>query len=538
MKFTLKTMKKLLLYLWMAFGAYAVHAQSEPFQLILEPMQINGFTGVQSFAFGTYENKWVIFGGRLDGLHRRQQSLSFDIPGHNTTIQVVDPQTGQRWSASLNQLSTALKDQLSSTNMEFHQDGNYLYVVGGYGFSAATNTRVTYNKLTAIDLPGLINAIISGTAIAPFFRQISHPNFAVTGGHLKKINNTWYLVGGHKFDGNYNPNNNPTFTQVYTNAIRKFTINDDGVNLVVTHLPQLSDPVNLHRRDYNVLPQIMPDGSEGLTAFSGVFQPTADLPFLNCVNIDSTGYSVQPDFAQYFNHYHCATLPLYSASTGEMHSVFFGGIAQYYENQGNLIQDNNVPFVKTIARVSRTPNGQMTEYKLPIEMPGYLGSGAEFIPIQGVPAYKNEVFKLDSFLTDTTLVGYIVGGINSTAPNIFFTNTGVESSATPEIFKVFVVRSNLTGLHKLNKQSTNGLQLQVYPNPTKGLLRVKFVAEEKSLVRIMVSDSGGKVVKNEILDRPKTGENLVEYRDVKPGTYWITIQTATKKSVQKIVAMP
>ena len=85
---------------------------------------------------------------------------------------------------------------------------------------------------------------------------------------------------------------NPTFTQVYTDAIRKFNISDNGKTLVVTHLPTITDATNLHRRDYNAVPQILPNGEEGITAFSGVFQPTVNLPFLNCVNIDSITYSV------------------------------------------------------------------------------------------------------------------------------------------------------------------------------------------------------------------------------------------------------
>ncbi|TAD94454.1 MAG: T9SS C-terminal target domain-containing protein [Bacteroidetes bacterium] len=98
--------------------------------------------------------------------------------------------------------------------------------------------------------------------------------------------------------------------------------------------------MQLHRRDYNVLPQIWPDGREGATAFSGVFQPTVDLPFLTAVNIDSSGYALAPNFTQYYNHYHCANVALYSQSTQEMHNVFFGGIAQFYDSLGVLVQDN------------------------------------------------------------------------------------------------------------------------------------------------------------------------------------------------------
>jgi hypothetical protein len=418
------------------FFSLSVFSQTAPFNVYIEPMNISGLGGLQAYAFGQHNGKWLVFGGRLDGLHRRQPFASFDVAGNNNQLIVIDPVTQQKWSAPLTSLSVGLQEQLSSTNMEFHQVGNYLYVIGGYGYNNASAARKTFDNLTAIDVPSVINAIIGATPLSSFFRQISDPQFAVTGGHLKKINNTFYLIGGNKFDGNYNPMGHATYTQVYTDAIRKFNIADNGKTLVVTHLPTITDAANLHRRDYNAVPQILPNGAEGITAFSGVFQPTVDLPFLNCVNIDSITYSVNNTFQQYYNHYHCAVLPLYSAINNEMNNVFFGGIAQFYDNSGVLVQDNNVPFVNTIARVTRNSVGTMAEYKLPVEMPALLGAGAEFIPNQRVPHFSNEVMKLDDFTADSTLVGYIYGGISSTAANIFFTNTGTQSSASSQIFKV------------------------------------------------------------------------------------------------------
>lgn len=303
-------------------------AQQAPFDIYLESLTVPDLGGLQAYAFGQSGGKWLVVGGRLDGLHRRQPFASFDVAGNNNQVVIIDPVNQQKWSAALSTLPVGIQEQLSSTNMQFHQQGNYLYIVGGYGYNSATGTRKTFNNLTAVDVPGAINAIISGASITPYFRQLTDTMFGVTGGHLKTINGTYYLIGGNRFDGNYNPMGNPTYTQVYTNAIRRFTLQDDGTIITVNHLPILSDAVNLHRRDYNAVPQIMPNQQEGITAFSGVFQVGVDLPFLNCVNIDSTGYAVNNNFQQYYNHYHCAVLPLYAASAQEMHSIFFGGIAQ------------------------------------------------------------------------------------------------------------------------------------------------------------------------------------------------------------------
>jgi hypothetical protein len=534
-------MTKSINYLVLAISLFFcsnVKSQSTPFNIYIEPIDITGLGGLQAYAFGQHSGKWLIVGGRLDGLHRRQPFAAFDVAGNNNQLIVIDPVSQQKWTAPITSLSVSLQEQLSSTNMEFHQEGNYLYIIGGYGYNTATATRKTFNNLTAIDVPSVINAVITGTSFSTYFRQISDPQFAVTGGHLKKINNTFYLIGGNKFDGNYNPMGNPTYTQVYTNAIRKFNLTDDGITVTITHLPTIIDATNLHRRDYNAVPQILTDGSEGVTVFSGVFQPTVDLPFLNCVNIDSNSYAVNNTFQQYYNHYHCATLPLYSVSKNEMHNVFFGGIAQYYDSLGVLVQDNNVPFVKTIARVTRNAAGTMAEYKLPIEMPSLLGAGAEFIPIISIPHFGNEVLKLDDLNADSTLVGYIYGGISSTTANIFFTNTGTQSNASSQIFKVYVIKNSTVGVHNLNEQSIGTLKMQVFPNPNEGDFAIKFYLKESAETKISLFSIDGRKIEEFILNNLSGGENIYQPKIEKSklkGTYVLTIETLYEKATQKII---
>lgn len=534
---------KILAILLIAFTSQG-NAQTTPFQIAIEPMNISGLGGLQAYAWGQHNGKWLVIGGRLDGLHRRQPFAAFDVAGHYNQLIVVDPVAQQKWSAPLSSLPIGLQEQLSSTNMEFFQEGDYLYLVGGYGYSKTFADHTTYPNLSAIKVPDVINAVINGTSFTTNFRQITDTMFAVTGGYLNKIYNTFYLTGGQKFIGRYNPmgpTHGPGFIQEYTNAIRKFKIFDNGVTLSVTHLSAIIDATNLHRRDYNVVPQIMPTGQEGLTAFSGVFQVGVDLPYLNCVNIDSTGHTVNNAFSQYYNHYHCAHIPIYSASNNEMHTVFFGGIAQYYDSLGILVQDNNVPFVKTIARVTRDASGTMAEYKLPIEMPSLLGAGSEFIPVENLPNYNNEVLKLDDFIADTTLVGYIYGGISSTAANIFFTNTGTQSSASSQIFKVFLIKNSTVGIHELNTQSIGTLQMQVYPNPNNGNFMVRFNLKNSSNVKVIIHDASGKLLENTVLNNLQIGENtyLKKINNIiDGGVYYITIETNYEKATQKIIVEP
>jgi hypothetical protein len=435
-------MKKILLIISTSLLLW-LSGPGQSFELRVEPMDQVPSIGLQSFAWAQKDGYWLLVGGRLDGLHRRQPFASFDIAGHNKQLIVLEPATGKIWTAPLTELPIPMQDQLSATNMAFITEGEYLYIAGGYGYSVTEKNHTTYPNLLALQVKKLIEAIKTGGTLTPHIRQISDPKFAVTGGALEKMDNHYYLVGGQRFVGRYNPHgpdHGPGFVQEYTNAIRRFTIEDNGEKLMVTHLPETIDTANLHRRDFNVVPQIMPDGQQGLTAFSGVFRSDADLPYLTCVNITSKDHAVQPGFEQFYNHYHCANIPLYSARANEMHTLFFGGIAQYYDSTGIMKKDDNVPFVRTIARVTRNADGMMKEYKMTAEMPSLLGAGAEFIPLENLPNFANGVIKLDELANGSTFIGYIFGGISSTAPNLFWTNNGSQSSANATVFKVIITK--------------------------------------------------------------------------------------------------
>jgi hypothetical protein len=183
----------------------------------------------------------------------------------------------------------------------------------------------------------------------------------------------------------------------------------------------------------------------------------------------------------------------------------------------------------------------MTEYKLPIQMPEYLGAGAEYIPIESLARYKNGVLKLDSILNDTTLIGYIYGGINSSAPNIFFINTGTQSSSSSQIFKVYLIKNTEVGIDQLNTQSTNSLKLQVYPNPNRGVLYLQFNMDKLETTKLSMYDMYGRLIDTEILEGLKIGNNYFEkpIRNLENGLEFILIlETSSSKSIQKIIIEP
>jgi hypothetical protein len=135
--------------------------------------------------------------------------------------------------------------------MNFYQDKDSLYIIGGYAFSTSANDHKTFDKMTSIIVSSTIDAIINSTSFNSYFKQITDNNFAITGCQLGKIGDTFYLVGGHRFDGRYNPMGNPTYTQTYSNQIRKFKINNSGNQLSISNYTAITDAVHLRRRDYN-----------------------------------------------------------------------------------------------------------------------------------------------------------------------------------------------------------------------------------------------------------------------------------------------
>jgi len=251
------------------------------------------------------------------------------------------------------------------------------------------------------------------------------------------------------------------------------------------------DSLNLHRRDYNMVPQVFPDGRYGFTMFSGVFQYDQDLPWLNTVDVDSTGFTLNNTFNQHLNQYHTAHLPLYSATENQMHTIFFGGISRYQVDDvtGFLIDDPNVPFVKTISMVTRFPGGQMAEVKIG-EMPYLTGASAEFVPHPDAPLYENGVIRLDDLDSDTAFVGYVLGGIQSTQPNIFFINTGVESVAANRLFKISLVQNPLSATKSLEQDSP--LHVIAIPNPFRDEVKITFETSQRQKIGIQILDAAGK----------------------------------------------
>lgn len=440
-----------------------------PFRIRIELADFQLPAGIQSYAAGHYKNQYVFFSGRSNGLHGFDPNPNnFPADEQNTTVFVVDFGKKRVFSRSLKDPGAGLTqyqiDLLSATASQFYQDEDRptIYLTGGYGIDSATGLFTTFDTLTAIDVKGLIywvtHPLSKRITAADSIRTITDPIFRVTGGYMTRIGkNPTLLVMGQDFQGTYFFG---THSQEYTQQVRRFHIIDDGKNLAVdikSAIPVIPEP-HLRRRDLNIVPVVSLKKGRPVTslvALSGVFlPPPQDGAWTVPVEISGKGVSSMSDpslnttFKQGINNYISATIGLFSKKTRDMYIILLGGLTLEYFSNGQLIQDDNLPFNNQVATIKIDKRGNYSQYVMSgtfplirstMSHPGnplYFGTSADFFPIQRLPEYSHEVLKLDQILfSKPVLLGYMVGGIQSTVTE---TETITDSSASPYIFKVIL----------------------------------------------------------------------------------------------------
>lgn len=471
-----------------------IKAETEPYSIHLEQITIPGSPKIHSFAFADYNGKWLFVGGRINGMHGFDGPTSFPKQYSNKNIFVVDPQSQQTYSRNIfSNLNFAVADPLRSTNMQYYFDGSKLYITGGFGYDSTSNGLLTFPALTVIDVPQIIQAIIDGTSIAPYVRQINDERMRVCGGEMYKLGEYFYLVGGHNFTGSYT-----TFVndQVYTNQLRKFKITDNISLTSITDYSSLTDTVNLHRRDMNLVPAIRPDGvSKYLILYGGVFRYDKDLPFLNPVYIDESGAVTDNSFEQKMSQYTCSFFSAFNSADGSMHTTFLGGTSLYYYDEVSQMQirDTLVPFINDVTTLTKKANGVSAEVISDTKMPALLGTNAKFIINPGIPKYDNGVIRLNE-ISGKTFIGYVFGGIRAFLPN----NT--PSFPSEYIFKVHITPQTI-GINTISANSPGSFNLhQNFPNPFNPVTKIRFEIPESQNVKLTVFNSLGEKV-TELVNR-------------------------------------
>lgn len=421
-----------------------------PYDVTLTPVTIPGMPALHSFAAAQHEGEWLLVTGRRNGLHTIDTTLVNAFPPRmaNDSVYVVDPVGRQVWSAGLSTLPADQADALTVSNANAWQDGEYLYVIGGYGQSTTrADSMLTFPTLTAIDVPAMIAAVKGGTSLAPAVQQADSFALKVAGGQLLKMGEKFYLVMGQRFDGLYsaNPGYWDQFVQIYTERVMVLSITPDPLSFTIdTILAQNPDEWarNFHRRDLNVVGQMMADGSRRLAVYGGVFVPGQDAGYQVPVYVnDDNTTEVDSTFFQAMSQYDAAYLPLFDGQT--MYTTLFGGISLYWidEDRQQLHRDSGLPFIDDVSVIAAAADGTTRQWAYPWTLPGLMGSDAKVLLDPSVPQDEAMgIVRLDQLTPgEPTRVGWLYGGIVSSQPQT--DDQAAQTKASDAVFEVIVTRA-------------------------------------------------------------------------------------------------
>jgi hypothetical protein len=507
------------------------------FHVEFEPIIGETVPGYHSFAYATYGSKWLLIGGRTNGLHGLNSNSNFETEYSNNNIIVIDTTDWQWSAASLNQLSTAHADPLRSTNMQFLQKGDRLYIVGGYGWDSTNAMFATFPFITAVDVPGLINAVETGDSISPHLGFYLDSTMAVAGGELEEINDTFYLVGGHKFEGRYSDQNNGQFTQTYTNAIRSFTVVDivpSGPFAPINH-SEVVDTNNFHRRDLNVVKLEFEEGDK-LAILSGVFKKNQNLPYTEPIYYDGQNTQVFSNFNQRYNQYTTANFTVYDdwLNSGISSVVLLGGMGTH----NNLDQyDSLVPFVNTISYLYFNANGPTQPFGIVnweetrfAVMPGLLGTNAVFIMGNNVDTTHGAISIAQlpmAQIQPRKFIGYFFGGIRGTAPN------NAISSANDTIYRVYIKGDYVGGVEEI---PTSLALKNIFPNPANDVVTLQLDLKKAQPVSIAILSVDGKKQQANYAGKLLQGNQTISLNTTQlaAGLYFVSIETPEGRLVKKL----
>src|SRR5436190_9042223 len=382
-----------------------------------------GAPRLQSFAWAQWEGKWIFIADRTTGYHSRGgKDADFPRSGANDRIWVVEPSAAgpaRTWSAPLGNLPpslNAVKDQWMSSNPEFVQDKDTLYLAGGYGQNAA-GAWGTYPILSSVHLPSLVKAIAENGDLSAAITYTKSPLVQVTGGELLKLDDgMFYLMGGHVFTGSYRDfeaaeeKSTPRAARQYTGEIRKLRVTRGNRGQLAVALVRSYDNPEFARSDLNATLIIQPDGRTlGAAAYGGVF--TKDqLGFSKAIYWSAAGPPyVADDFEQKMSGYSCAKLALFDPDSKTMLTTFFGGISRWLWNydrgefqaapragaKSEAVYFDGLQWIDQITTLVRGPRETYEAVQPLNRLAAYLGTNAAFLPASGLERMRAEANVFD-----------------------------------------------------------------------------------------------------------------------------------------------
>ncbi|MFC3879798.1 hypothetical protein ACFOSV_06405 [Algoriphagus namhaensis] len=426
-------------------------------QLSLKPVDLSfDIPDLQSAAFATYHDEWVLIGGRKSGLHSMSSDpIAFQKLTANDSIWVInlENQTSVGYP-----IPDDYKRYLSAGSMLHYQDGDILHISGGFTYSDTTYSDWTSDKYFELNIPNLINYVLTAGTATTFdeviVKETSDPFLKVTGGEMVVSNGNIYLAGGQNYEGFYSSGNNGT----YTSALRKFNVTGSPGNWIVSGKDSIVDSVRLHRRDYT-LAEVLTSGSDSIGAviLGGVFNKYGlgypSPVYLNSLGSGQPTATLEEKSLQFFNLYSAAKVEsVLTFGDSKINRIsILGGITYkaYNPDSGGVYQPHfslRLPFSNVISTYYTDGDSSIVELiQMPPNemMPGYLGSNAAFMRLSKfLYGDSNTILDLNKVFagneTGPVLVGYMYGGIDSDGPYTKYKGMIVNTRPSQTLYAVYM----------------------------------------------------------------------------------------------------
>jgi hypothetical protein len=148
----------------------------------------------------------------------------------------------------------------------------------------------------------------------------------------------------------------------------------------------------------------------------------------------------------------------------------------------------------------------------------------------------DNIIDLDQLVGDTVVAGHIVGGIESSAANIFFINTGTQSDATTRTFRVLLIRDTNTGVGAAEVDAVEEV-IGVSLSPDHEQLMVSLDLPRAGTVDLNLLDSSGRTVRTLLAAKVPMGRQVLHHdiKGLSPGTYLVELRMQDLRSTVRFV---
>ncbi|MEO9572312.1 MAG: hypothetical protein ABJH82_00035 [Polaribacter sp.] len=480
---------------------------------------------LQSFAHGLNNDEWLLFAGRTNsldslngGIHRlngNYSGSSFTQVSYNNDLIVYNQKSDLiLGSLSIENFIKKIEDKCLSfskktpgilcpyynllkvvknntsifknSNALVKQEGNYLYVIGGYGpadFTDPSKGYITYNQIAKINVPNFIKLIKGSTLTKEEWLDLislgKNEKLISTGGELYILDNIFYLTAGHNFG-----NNAPGF-QKYVDAVYPFTLKNNSnnhnilditVNSPISDVPSPTangtDAISIfRRRDGPITPNLYKSKNTikpGLTLYTGVFRPDSTvikdkdtinyhLAWNNAIyvhpnkEVNSKKYTYDRTYNQKnYNVYSCPNIVLFDSKSETLHTFLLGGIGDGKRaSVGHLsgFTNTGVHIKMNIGDDVLKSTHNVLDYNIfnnnTENNPPFFGAEAILFPNKSLTfsEFSKEIIDLKlSFEGKNSIeVGYVFGGIEAFQSNPGTYGIG-KSRASNKIWKVTLTK--------------------------------------------------------------------------------------------------